>query len=233
MKLGIMQPYFFPYIGYFQLLAYVDKFVIHDDVQYIKGGWINRNRILINGQAKFITLSIRNDSSSLNINQRYFVEDIDRFKQKLLRQIEAAYARAPFFAQVRPLIEKCFSYHETNVSAFIINSLLEICRYLEITTPLILSSELEKRNQLKGQDRVVEINQVLGAQHYINPIGGVDLYDKDEFLKQGITLSFIKSREIHYQQFGNNFIPYLSILDVMMFNHPDQIHLFLAEFDLI
>src|SRR5882724_10468265 len=96
MKLGIMQPYIFPYIGYFQLIAAVDHFVIHDDVQWIKSGWINRNRILANNQPGYITLPVRSGSSFLNINEREYVPEIENHKKRILRQIEGAYRKAPY-----------------------------------------------------------------------------------------------------------------------------------------
>ena len=232
MRLGIMQPYPFPYIGYFQLINVVDYFVIHDDAQWIKGGWINRNRILVQGRTCYFTLSIQKDSSTLNINQRIFVSNIEEQKKKVIRQLESAYRKAPHFEQVMDLVSRCFKYQTRNVSKFIINSLHECCDYLNISTPFKLSSELKKNNGLKAQDRVIEINKVMNADHYINLIGGIELYNKDTFRENDLRLSFIKPRMISYEQFGNEHVPFLSILDVMMHNSVDIISELIQEYDL-
>jgi hypothetical protein len=234
MKLGIMQPYIFPYIGYLQLIAAVDHFVIHDDVPWIKNGWINRNRILVHGQAQYITLPVQKGTSSLMINERLFLEEIESHKKKVLRQTEGAYREAPHFESVFSLVSRCFAYPERNVSRFVVHSLRECCDYLGINTPFILSSVLEKRNELRAEDRVLDINRVMGASHYINPIGGTELYDKAHFSQKGLCLNFIKARNISYRQFHEDeSIPFLSITDVMMFNSKEEIAVLLGEYDLL
>jgi hypothetical protein len=235
MKLGIMQPYIFPYIGYFQLIKLVDKFVIHDDVQWIKGGWINRNRILINGEAQYFTIPIRKGSNYLNINQREISPNFNAHKKKILRQIESAYKKAPYFEEVFSLTKRVFSNKETNISKFNVNALLECCDYLSIDTPVVFSSDLNKNNDLTGQDRVININIVLGSTNYINPIGGgMSLYSKKNFSDNGIVLNFLKTRNVTYRQYKNNdFVPFLSIIDVMMFNSREEISSLLGEYDLI
>ncbi len=232
MRLAVMQPYLFPYIGYFQLINLVDKLVIYDDVQYIRRGWINRNRILMNGKPYFFTLPLRKGARSLNINQRVFTPSFELDKRRLLRQIENAYRRAPYFSAVFSLIEKCFFDTELNVSSFIVNSLEECCRYLDIDTPFFLSSQLRKQDKLTGPERIIDINKVMGADHYVNSIGGKDLYDRREFTRSGLKLSFIRTRKIEYAQFGSDHVPCLSIIDVMMFNKPSQITALLLEYDL-
>ena len=234
MKLAIMQPYVFPYIGYFQLIAIVDQFVIHDDVQWIKGGWINRNRILVNGQSHYITFPIQKGASTLNINEREFSADIDSCKKKILLQIEGAYRKAPYFTSVFSLISRCLACEEKIVSRFATNSLRECCNYLDITTPFVMSSELDKSNELTAEARVLDINKVMGASHYINPIGGMELYNQTRFSEKGLILNFIKSRDIVYKQFqGDNCVPFLSIIDVMMFNSKVDILGMLREYDLL
>jgi hypothetical protein len=233
MKLGIMQPYFFPYIGYFQLINAVDTFVLHDDVQWIKNGWINRNRILNNGQDKFITLPLKKDSSLLNINQRYLSSDIDEQKQKIIRFVGESYKKSPYYPKVFELFERCMNCSETNVSIFVAHAIKECCLYLGIDTPIVLSSDLEKNNSLKGQDRVMDICRVMGATDYINPIGGMTLYDAGAFSNNSITLKFLKTRNIIYPQSCENHVQFLSIIDVMMFNSPQQLSHLLSEFDLV
>jgi len=233
LKLGIMQPYFFPYIGYFQLIGSVDQFVIHDDVQWIKGGWVNRNRILLNAQPHYITLPLKKDSSLLNINERELSLDTESKKNKIIRQIEGAYGRAPYFESVFTLVSTCFTCKERNASSFIVNSLRKSCDYLGIKTPFVLSSDLDKRNELNAEERVIDINIVMGASHYINPAGGSYLYNKTHFLNKGLKLSFIKTKSLPYQQFNNHkFIPFLSIIDLMMFNSRQQISYILNEYNI-
>lgn len=228
-----MQPYIFPYIGYFQLINAVDSFVIHDDVQWIKGGWINRNRILVQGKPQYITLPLQKDSTLLDINQRQLSVDIEKQKLKIFRQIEGAYRKAPHFAPTIDIISECFGCQERNVSTFVVNSLQACCRYLGIETQVVLSSRLKKRSELHGQDRVLDINAVMGATHYINPIGGTELYDKKAFAEKGLKLSFLKARNVAYDQRGEpEFVPFLSIIDVMMFNSKNEIAELLKAYDL-
>jgi hypothetical protein len=233
-KIAIMQPYLFPYIGYFQLIHDVDLFVIHDDVQYIKGGWINRNRILVNGGEEYLfTFSLQKSSSSAKINERFFSKEIKNEKLKFLRMIEHSYKRAPFFYNIKPIIQDIMDYEQRNISDFISYSLKVICEYLEIKTPFIYSSCIDKNDNLKGEARVIDINKSLHSTCYINPIGGVELYSKSRFKQEGIDLYFLKPKLIHYKQFNSDFVPWLSIIDVLMFNSKDTIRTFLDEYELI
>lgn len=232
MKLAIMQPYLFPYFGYFQLISIVDKFIIYDDVQYIKGGWINRNRILLNTQAHLFTFSVKNDSAFLNINQRYFTNKFDKEKQKFLKIVYSAYSKAPFYLNIRKLLERILFTEELNISNMITQSLMLICNYLDIGTQFYISSEINKDNTLKGEERVISINKCLGSKHYINSVGGKTLYSKDVFKENGIKLSFIKPKLVEYKQFENQFVPWLSIIDVLMFNSVEKIREMLQEYEL-
>ena len=232
MKVAVMQPYLFPYIGYFQLIGAVDTFVVHDDVQYIKGGWINRNRLLVHGEPRYFTLPVRRASSALCINQRVFASSFERDKQKVLRRIEEAYHRASYFDAVFPLLARCLACTERHVSSFTVNALQATCRYLNIDTPFLLSSQVDKRPDLRAQERVLEINEILGATHYINSIGGAGLYDRDRFTRQGLKLSFLRARPTAYRQFQGAHVSSLSIIDVMMFNSVDEITGLLREYDL-
>jgi len=234
MKVAIMQPYLFPYIGYFQLIGAVDQFVIHDDVQWIKGGWINRNRILIAGEPHYITLPVQKASSSLNINDRELVTDVERHKNKILRQVESAYRNAPHFDEVLSLVSRCFAPQERKLSIFVTDTLRGCCSYLGLGTHFILSSELDKNNELKGEQRVLNIVTAVGASHYFNPIGGTELYDRRHFSAKGVTLSFMKARPVPYRQLqARKFVPFLSIIDVMMFNSKQELAGLLSEYDLL
>lgn len=234
MKLGIMQPYLFPYIGYFQLINAVDKFVIYDDVQFIKGGWINRNRLLINGKDSLFTVKIKKDDFRLNINDRFLVDNYEYEKSKILKSIELAYSKAPYFNIIFRVISDIFSYKEKNLSKFITNSIVVICKFLDINTEIIVSSLLKKDTSLKSQDKVIHINKILGTNTYINSIGGVELYSREVFKENGLYLYFIKTNDIIYNQFDkNNFISNLSIIDVLMFNSKKEVKKLLNEYELV
>lgn len=232
MKIGIMQPYFFPYIGYWQLMNAVDKYVIYDDVNFIKGGWINRNRILINGEAKYFNVQMQGASSNKHINE-VMVNNNESFINKNLRILESCYKKAPYYNDVYPLLKKILQCGEENLAVFIKYSFDEICNYLGIDTELIMSSDLEKNNSLKAQNKVIHICKKLDATEYYNAIGGQNLYSFDDFSNNGIQLSFLKTNEIIYNQFNNNFISNLSIIDVMMFNSVEDIKNMLLDYELI
>jgi WbqC-like protein family len=223
MTLAIMQPYIFPYIGYFQLLANVDQFVIYDNIQYTKKGWINRNRILQNGSDFQFTIPLKKDSDFLDIGQRTLSDSWEVDKSKLLNKVKELYRKAPYYSDAFPIMEECFNCKETNLFSFLYHSLQTVNNYLAIKTPIILSSTLAINHSTKGENKVIEICKYLNATNYINAIGGQELYSKEIFFKNGITLQFIKTNTVSYKQFDNEFVPYLSIIDLMMFNSTDQI----------
>ena len=233
MTAGIMQPYFLPYLGYFQMINACDEFVIYDNIQFTKKGWIHRNRMLLNGKDVMFSLPLKNDSDFLNVDQRLLGDIFEKEKNKILGQVRSAYGKAPQFKSAYPVVEDVFNDPEQNLFAFIFNSLKKITAYLSIDTPLIVSSTVEIDHSLKGKYKVIELARKLGADTYINPIGGLELYDRNEFAANGINLQFHKMRPIVYPQFANEFIPYLSILDVMMFNDKTTIAGYLKEFDLL
>ncbi len=232
MKLGIMQPYFFPYIGYWQLINAVDKYVIYDDVNYIKGGWINRNRILTRGEAKMITLHIKGASQNKHINKiETFTEAIHN--KNLPATIRSCYGKAPFYSRVSSVIGNIISQDEKNLAKYLEFSIRQICDYLSIDTEIIVSSTINKNNDLKGKEEVIEICKVLGQDEYINAIGGQELYSYDYFDASHIKLSFLKDKSCKYKQFNNEFVPSLSIIDVMMFNSKYKIKDMLEEYELL
>jgi hypothetical protein len=233
MKVGIMQPYLFPYIGYFQLINAVDRFVVYDNIQFTKKGWFNRNRILINGKDQMFTVPIKKGSDYLDVRDRILANNYPEYIQKILRQIKNAYRKAPFFDAVFKLAKTCFSRPIENLFELNYFSLQSVIKYLEIDTELIVSSDLKINHSLKGQARVIAICDMLGAQTYINAIKGMELYSHDTFKKNGIKLNFIKANATEYSQFENNFIPWLSIIDVMMFNSKAKIKFMLQDFSFI
>lgn len=232
-KLGIMQPYLFPYIGYFQLIHSVDEFVIYDNIEYTKKGWINRNRILVNGLPRIFTLPIKKDSDFLNVGERKVSESWIREKEKTLNLISSAYKKSPHFESVFPLIEECLRLKEENLFDFILHSVKSVCSFLDIKTEIIKSSSVEIDHSLKSQDKVLEICKSRGSSVYINAIGGMDLYSREKFQSEGIDLKFIKSSPIEYSQFQNEFVPWLSIIDVMMFNSKEGVKKYINLYKLI
>jgi hypothetical protein len=221
MRVAIMQPYFFPYIGYFQLIGSVDLFILYDNIKYTKKGWINRNRILQNGKDVMFSLPLENDSDFLHVCERKLAKDFNR--DTLLNKIRGAYDRAPYFTQTFRWIEQIVQYEEQNLFEFLHALILKTCTYLGLTTEIRISSHMAIDHDLKNQDKVLALCAAVGADTYVNAIGGVNLYEKDLFLSRGIQLQFIKSKPFEYVQFGASFVPCLSIIDVMMFNPLDTI----------
>lgn len=225
-----MQPYLLPYLGYFQLINAVDVFVIYDDVNYIKQGWINRNRILVNGSEHKFNIPLKGGGSQ---NKRINEIEIEGNLSKLLKTIEQAYKKAPYFAEVYPLFTNILSYKEANLAKYLTNSLNSVISYLDIQVSVLISSEIQKDISLKGIDKIIDICKQLKATNYINAIGGQELYSKEFFAENGINLNFIESKPIVYLQFKNQFIPSLSIIDVMMFNSVAKIQKMLDNYNLI
>ena len=233
MKLGIMQPYFFPYIGYWQLMHAVDSYVIYDDVNYIKGGWVNRNRILVNGEAKYFNLQLSGASPNKKINEIYVTGNIS-VNNKNLRILEADYKKAPHFSEIFPVLEEIIQGNGSEpVSLYLKRSFEIVNNYLEQPKKLLLSSELKKDCTLTGEEKVLAICEELNATEYYNAMGGMELYSTENFKEKGIDLRFLKSNRIEYKQFSEGFFPNLSIIDVLMFNSKSDIRDFLGEYTLI
>lgn len=229
MKLAIMQPYFLPYIGYFQLLNAVDRFVIYDNIQFTKKGWFHRNRILVNGTDKMFSVPLKKDSDYLDVAQRELAGNFEEESQKILRTIEAAYRKAPYFNEVMPLVEECFQRSSSNLFGFIRASLTSITHFLGIDTEIIVASSIDIDHTLTSQDKVLAICKRLDADTYVNAIGGRDLYAARTFANNGIELRFIQARDIEYKQFDNDFVPWLSMIDVMMFNSRERTNAFIQH----
>ena len=228
-----MQPYLFPYIGYFQLMNAVDKFVILDDVNFVKRGWINRNRILVNGKAHLFTIPLKGASQNKNIKDIQISDEENR-RDKLLKTIKLNYKKAPFFSQdVSQLVKSIISSQEKLISRMIVKSIEKINNYLNIKTIIIESSDIYNNLHLKREDRIIDICLQEKASHYINLIGGKDIYSKEAFLQKGIILHFLQPELVSYKQSDNEFIPGLSIVDVLMFNGKSDVKQFLKCYTLI
>jgi len=230
MKLGIMQPYFLPYLGYWQLINSVDTFVVYDNIQFSKKGWFNRNNILLNNKKTIFTIPLKKDSDSLDVIERYLADDSQKQRLKILGQIKNSYRKAPYFNDTYLLIEDIFLNNENNLFNYTYNSILKICDYLDINTNIVISSHIDIDHSLKSQDKVIAINKALKSTQYINPIGGTELYNTNDFEKENIKLNFLESDVPQYKQFNEEFIPYLSIIDILMFNSKDEIKGMLKQF---
>jgi len=224
-----MQPYLFPYIGYFQLINIVDKFVLYDDVNYIKKGWINRNNLMVNGKKLLFTISLSQASQNKLINE---IEIADTF-EKFLKTIQINYSKAEYYKPTNELINRIISYKQNNLRDFIKISLEEILTYIGIESEILISSELNKNNSLKGQDKILEICKLLNASSYFNLPGGINLYDKNKFQEAGIELFFVKTNHTPYKQFSVDFKPALSIIDVLMHNSIEEVKELLNKCELI
>lgn len=227
-----MQPYLFPYLGYWQLLNAVDEYIVLDDVTFIKQGYINRNSILGNGKAQPFNIQVKDISSNKLINEHELNPD-PRWKKKLLKTLKQNYSKAPYCDQVMALLEDCLNENEQNLAVYLTNILKKVSEYAGIETNIQLNSERSNESDLTGQERILQICNEMGASEYFNAIGGAELYDKAAFANEGIELKFLKMNQLEYDQGGNEFVPYLSIIDVMMFNEPDQIRELLDQYQVV
>lgn len=231
MTLVVMQPYFFPYLGYFQLMHAADKFVVYDDVNFIKGGWINRNRLLANGEASYFTVPLRGASSFRPIHQ-VEVDDSVPWRTRLLKTFRQTYGKAPHFADVFPLLEDVLTLEELAIAGFAVASLRAVVTYLGLKIDLVESSRIYENSHLHGVERVLDICRKEGARRYVNASGGRTLYSPESFAEHGIELRFLTPRPIAYGQFRPPFVPWLSMLDVLMFNEREVVRGYLNAYEL-
>jgi hypothetical protein len=232
-KLAIMQPYLFPYVGYFQLMHAVDRFVIADDFTFIKQGWINRNRLLINGNAAYFTVPLKRHPATALIHE-VEIDDAgnSRWRGPLLKTIGNFYRRAPSFEAVYPIAERVFGGPFTHIAEMARASVREVALYLGLTTTVVDSSAVYGNAHLKGQDRVIDTCRAERATDYINAPGGRALYSSEAFLAHGIRLHFLSANPFEYSQFGQPFVPDLSIIDLLMFNTAGDARALLQRYQL-
>lgn len=212
---AIMQPYLFPYIGYWQLLQAADTFVVYDDVNYINRGWINRNRILINGAPGLLTLPLLQASQNRKINA-IEIAPAAQWRQRMLRTLDMAYRKAPCFDQVFPLIEQVLNHEDRNLGGFLANQVQVLARFMGLQTRIVPSSQVYGNAHLAAQERILDICRQEGASRYVNAQGGQALYERAAFAEAGIDLRFVAMRPMPYRQRGEGFTPYLSVVDVLM-----------------
>jgi len=232
MKIAIMQPYFFPYLGYYQMFGAVDKFVLLDDVNFIMRGYINRNSILINGASHKFSIPLQQPSQNKLINETK-LNFSSKDRENFLKTITLAYKKAPFYNDFYSILEDIILNSQDDLTKFLKYSFEKVKTYLSLNTEILISSEIKKDNTLKAQDRIIEINKQLNSTMYINAIGGVELYNREDFKKENIELKFIKMKDVKYPQFKNDFVANLSMIDVLMFNSKEEIKDLLAQYELI
>jgi len=230
MKVGVMQPYFFPYIGYFQLVTAVKVFVCLDDVAWVQRGFVNRNRVLVKGKAKWLTVPMVGKSQNKKIGEVKVVRD-DKWKRKMLKTVEQAYARAPFGSVA--LLNIVVESEQTTIAKLAWKSVEVVAEYLELETKLVASSVGLAERGLKGQERILSICKRLETAEYVNAIGGQKLYSKKEFAKRGIKLWFVKSGKIEYTQGQDEFVAKMSILDVLAWNSKGKVKKMVDNYKLI
>ena len=217
-----MQPYFLPYLGYWELLAAVDKFVILDDVNFITRGWINRNKISIGGQSKWITLPVVKASQNKRICDLSLVGE-DRWKRSLLAKMREAYRTAPYSASVMALLEQILSQSSAHLSDFLFGSLERCASYLDIKTEIIPTSRCIPKKGLSGQDRIIDICKVLNAREFVNLSGGSQLYDRTSFEMNGLQLRFLKYKAEYDDLKSSSEGEPLSVIDALMLNHREKV----------
>ncbi len=247
MKLAIMQPYFLPYIGAFQLINAVDKYLVYGQVNYRKDGWFHRNRLYLKNRGPvYFYLSMVNASIHKTFNQ-IFVDETDKWRIKILKFFEHNYRNTPFFDDAHLLLHDIIHCQHEVLTDFNFHSLKIICNYLGIESKLMIdplleqevesvlenSSFLSKEGLDRKSMRVVTICKLMNSERYINPIGGTTLYDKTVFASHGIELSFLQTDKVTYSQSSKEFIPNLSILDVISNCGEDGTKKLLSEYSLV
>lgn len=234
MRLAIMQPYFFPYLGYYQMIKAVDKFVFYNDVNFIKKGWINRNRILVNKKEFTFSVPLTQISQNISINETYInIETIENWKVKFIQTLLYNYKKAPYFEPIYQLVNNVLNTKCTTIDQLAIESVIATSKYLGLKTAFSLSSDLYDNRDLERQARLLDICKKENAKHYINALGGQELYNKESFKEKGITLSFIKPRLVTYKQDNVEFVPWLSIIDVLMYSSIKEVNEMLDNFELV
>jgi hypothetical protein len=232
MKLAIMQPYLFPYIGYFQLMSAVDVFVFYDNAQYMKGGWINRNRYLNVERPQWFTLPLVSENYKIPINKRTYLSYESKWKE-IIKTLRHVYRKAPNYQEIYALINESAGNDISNVAEINCILLARIAQRLNLKCEFKMASSLLSREEDSGQNYVLSISKALGATTYINMIGGRELYNKKTFSEKKILLQLLEPTTPRYNQFNKQFTAALSIIDVMMFVSPEEIQKQIMAFTII
>ena len=235
MKLGIMQPYFFPYLGYFSLIKHTDKWIVFDTVQYIERGWMNRNRIIhpTKPEDLYINIPLQSHHRDIKIKD-VLISNNENYRDKILSQLWASYKkRARYFKEVYELVDEVLSYQTNSLVDLNVFGLKKVTHFLEIPFDYEIFSQMNLLidEVSNAGEWALNISKAMRATEYINPPGGMNLFDKDKFRKSGIKLSFLNQNLRSYNQKKINFIEGLSIIDVMMFNSKDDINKMLNDYE--
>ncbi|MCK5116111.1 MAG: WbqC family protein [Candidatus Aegiribacteria sp.] len=235
--IAIMQPYFFPYLGYFSLIKHTDYFIVFDEVQYIRKGWMNRNRILApekpNGGWQYISLPIQKAHREALISDIYINNNI-LWKDKLLHQLEHYRKKAPYFAEVTLFLSQTLNTNENSIAHLNAHLLDSVCEYLSIPFNYTISSEMDFPEMTVNHpgDWALNISKYLNVSTYINPSGGKEIFPKEDWNTHGINLRFLTSNLPSYSQRREESIMGLSIIDIMMFNNSEDISVMLDDITL-
>jgi len=235
MKAGIMQPYFLPYIGYISLIKHTDKFILLDEVQFIRHGWIERNRILKPNEGwQYIQVPLQKHHQ-VDLIKNIEINNDTEWEKKILAQIEHYKKKAPYYRQTFDLLQNIFSKKYTSIVELNKYSLQSVCEYLSIKTEIQVFSEMNLSIEpvLEADDWALNISKALNADEYINPPGGVSIFNKEKYEKANIALKFLKIEMKEYlQKSYPTFEPGLSILDVLMFNSVEEVNDLLDRYEL-
>lgn len=236
MKIGIMQPYFLPYLGYISLIKNTDKFILFDTVQFIRHGWIERNRILKQtGGWQYIQVPLEKKQMSTIIKE-VKINNQQKWKEKILAQLQHYKKIAPYYYKTLQILEKVFSKEYESITKLNKDLLEEICKYLGISTPIFIFSEMNlKIEEVNAPDEwALKICKALGGvEEYWNPLGGMNFFDRNKYEKENIKLYFQKINLHNYDQRKESFEEGLSIIDVLMFNSPEEINKMLDDYELL
>ena len=216
-KIGIMQPYWFPYLGYFQHCVSVDKFVFLTDANYKKKGWINRNRIIVDSREHMITVPLQKASQNNKIFEHKVLQD-HRWKKSILATLRHSYHKAPFYSAAISVVEQALMSPAISISDYAIESIAAVFEYIQGRAPVFETSDKYNNADLIGENRIIDICLRAGADHYCNPISGCKLYDPASFRDRGLSLFFLEPSLKRYPQLSNKYIPSLSIIDALMMN---------------
>ena len=231
-KIGVMQPYLFPYAGYFGLINSCDKILFYDDVNYIKKGWINRQKILMNGSDYMFSVPVKKVSQNKFINEIELLND-KKATDKILKTIESVYKKAPYFNEVYPIIKKVFTEDNTNLDELVISSIVSVCQYLDIPINWERSSKAEGNTcGMERASRLIQITKNQGFSNYVN-VGPSELYTKENFKENGINLFFNKHNVKEYDQWGGPFVSHLSSIDFLMFNSKRKCKEIILSYDIV
>lgn len=235
MKIAIMQPYFFPYLGYFALIKHTEQFILFDTPQFIRHGWIERNQILKpDGELLYIKVPLKKHSRETPIN-KIEINNNEKWREKILAQLIPYKKKAPYYKDVINLINSIFNLKSESIAELNYISLLETCKYLGINTPITIWSKMDVQiEKVNAPDEwALKICKAIKADVYYNPTGGMSFFDINKYKNEGIDIFFLKYVPETYNQITDKFVPFLSIIDVMMFNSPEKINSLLENYELL